>query len=200
MFVVSYFNQKLHQLFDFSIRASQSKYALLALVVVSFTESSFFLVPPDVLLIAMAVAKPNKAFYYAFVCTLFSVLGGIFGYFIGQYGFELVGQKLIEYYNYQDKFSYVQSLFTNYGSIAIFVAGFSPIPYKIFTITSGFVKLNLVLFIAVSFIARGLRFCLIAFLINRYGENAKTFTENHLGKLTIAFSLLLIVGFALLYI
>ncbi len=198
MSFVLYVNNFLHKMFDFSIRASQSKYALLALIVVAFTESSFFLVPPDLLLIPMAIAKPSKAFLYAFICTLFSVLGGIFGYAIGFYSFEVIGKPLIEYYNYQNAFESLKEIFSKYDVLAIFIAGFSPVPYKIFTIASGFLKVNLVLFIVASFVARALRFFLIAVLIYKYGEKAKLFIENNLGKLTILFCCLLVVGFLLI--
>ena len=135
----------------------------------SFTESSFFPIPPDVMLAPMALAQPRKAWQLALITTIASVLGGILGYLIGMYAFELV-QPLIERAGYQGKFDHVQTWFSEWGFWAIFIAGFSPIPYKVFTITAGLISMSFPLFVLASLIGRGARFFLVASLMRWGGE------------------------------
>ena len=135
----------------------------------SFAESSFFPIPPDVMLAPMALAQPNKAFRLALLTTIASVLGGIMGYLIGMYSFELI-QPWIERMGYQHKFDSVQDWFTEWGFFAIFIAGFSPIPYKVFTISAGLISMSFLPFVVASLIGRGARFFLVASLMRWGGE------------------------------
>ena len=168
------------------------------LFIVAFTESSFFPIPPDVLLIAMAIAVPANAFRYALICSVGSVLGGMFGYVIGVYLMESVGKPIIEFYGVSGKYDSIQSLYRDYDAMAVFLAGFTPIPYKVFTIAAGAFKINLVVFVIASIVSRSIRFYMLAWLINKYGEGIKIFIEKYFNIITIIFSLLLIGGFILI--
>ena len=135
----------------------------------SFAESSFFPIPPDVMLAPMSLAKPDKAWYYAFLTTVTSVLGGILGYFIGVFAFDLI-EPLLHNYGYYDRYELAKNWFETWGFWAIFLAGFSPIPYKVFTIASGVVGMAFLPFVIASFIGRGLRFFMVAGLMAWGGE------------------------------
>ena len=155
----------------------------------SFAESSFFPVPPDVMLAPMTLSTPNRAWYFATLTTLASVLGGIFGYFIGYFLFEELGQPLIELYNAQDKFAQTKRWFDTYGVWVVFVAGFSPIPYKLFTVASGVLSMALLPFIIASTFGRGARFFLVAGLIYWGGEKFADFLHRRvdlIGWITVA--------------
>ena len=148
---------------------------------VSFAESSFLPVPPDVMLIPMSLARPDKAWRYALVCTVSSVAGGVLGYFIGSMLYDSVGLWLIRLYGYGDKVEAFREAYAHYGAWIILLKGLTPIPYKIVTITSGFAGYSLLLFIIFSVVARGTRFFLAAFLLNRYGPQAREIIEKRLG-------------------
>ncbi|HEY9129920.1 MAG TPA: YqaA family protein [Sulfurovum sp.] len=135
----------------------------------SFAESSFFPVPPDVMLAPMSLAKPDKALYYALLTTVTSVLGGILGYFIGIFAFDLI-EPILHNYGYYDRYELAKNWFESWGVWAIFIAGFSPIPYKVFTIASGVVGMAFLPFVVASFIGRGLRFFMVAGLMAWGGE------------------------------
>ena len=135
----------------------------------SFAESSFFPVPPDVMLAPMSLAKPNKACYYASLTTITSVLGGILGYFIGVFAFDMI-EPILHNYGYYDRYELAKSWFEAWGFWAIFLAGFSPIPYKVFTIASGVVGMAFLPFVIASFVGRGLRFFIVAGLMAWGGE------------------------------
>jgi len=135
----------------------------------SFAESSFFPVPPDVMLAPMSLAKPNKAWYYASLTTITSVLGGILGYFIGVFAFDVI-EPILHNYGYYDRYELAKNWFETWGFWAIFLAGFSPIPYKVFTIASGVVGMAFLPFVIASFIGRGLRFFMVAGLMAWGGE------------------------------
>jgi membrane protein YqaA with SNARE-associated domain len=139
------------------------------LAILSFAESSFFPVPPDVMLMPMSLAKPNMAMRYAWITTIFSLLGGLLGYAIGYFAFESLWPWLVEL-GYQAKIERVQHFFDVYGVWIVFAAGFSPIPYKLFTITAGAAQMALLPFIVASFFGRGLRFFLVAYLMKIGGE------------------------------
>ena len=188
----------LHKTYNAMLVASAHRYALWFLFAVSFAESSFFPIPPDIMLIPMILATPSKAWRIAFLCTFASVLGGFFGYFIGVYLFELVAEPLLQFYGYLEKFKTFEGYYHQYGAWIVFGAGITPFPYKIITIASGAVHLNLAVFTIASILARGIRFYLIAWLLKRYGAPMKTFIEKNLGWLSILFLILLIGGFALL--
>jgi membrane protein YqaA with SNARE-associated domain len=184
----------LRRLYDWCIAAADKPYASWILGAVSFIESSFFPVPPDAMLIPMALARPERAYFYAFLCTWTSVAGGILGYFIGAALYDTLGHWLISLYGYGDKVDAFRDAYTRYGSLIILLKGITPIPYKIVTIASGFAGYNLILFVIFSFIARGMRFYAVAFLANRYGDKARTIIEERLGLVVTIGAILLVAG------
>jgi membrane protein YqaA with SNARE-associated domain len=157
-------------------------------------ESSFFPVPPDAMLIPMSLARPDKAWFYATVCTATSVAGGVLGYVIGAWLYESIGQWLIQLYGYGDKVEAFREAYREYGMWIILLKGLTPIPYKIVTITSGLADYPIVPFILFSFIARGMRFYLVAFLLNRYGMQARAIIEERLGFWVTVATIVLVVG------
>ena len=192
------FSSLIRRIYDEIINLSASKHALYWLAAISFIESSFFPIPPDIMLIPMILATPKQAWKIAGVCTLASVVGAYLGYIIGFYFFQLIAEPLLSFYGYLDKFNKFKDLYTEYGAWIVFGAGITPFPYKIITIASGVVHLNLAVFTVASILARGLRFFLIAWLLKAYGEKMKTFIEKNLGWLSVLFLVLLIGGFALI--
>jgi membrane protein YqaA with SNARE-associated domain len=162
---------------------------------VAFAESSFFPVPPDVMLIPMSLARPQRAWVYALVCTTASVLGGILGYAIGALLYDSVGHWLIQIYGYGDKVEAFRAGYAEYGAWIILLKGLTPIPYKLVTITSGFADYNIWLFIALSVIARGARFFVVAILLNRYGEWIRVRIEKRLGLWVALGAGALVLGF-----
>ena len=193
-----FFNRMIRRIYDEVISLSGSKYALYWLAAFSFIESSFFPIPPDIMLIPMILATPKQAWKIAGVCTLASVIGAYLGYVIGYYFFQLIAEPLLDFYGYLDKFNQFKDLYTEYGAWIVFGAGITPFPYKIITIASGVVHLNLAVFTVASVIARGLRFFVIAWLLKVYGERMRVFIEKNLGWLSVLFLILLIGGFALI--
>lgn len=147
------------------------------------------------MIIPMVLATPKEAYKIAGVATVASVLGGYFGYFIGVYGFELIARPLLEFYGYMKQFGEFENYYHEYGAWIVFGAGITPFPYKIITIASGVVRLDLVVFTIASVIARGMRFYFIAWLLKRFGDPMKVFIEKNLNLLSILFLLLLIGGF-----
>ena len=150
------------RLYDWVLRWAHSPYGAVALFILAFMESSFFPIPPDVLLIALAISIPAKAFRYALICSIGSVAGGAFGYLIGLYLMDAVGYNIIELYGIADKYELVQELYRTYDAWVVAVAGFTPIPYKVFTITAGAFEINFWVFIIVSAISRAARFFILA--------------------------------------
>jgi membrane protein YqaA with SNARE-associated domain len=185
----------LRRLYDWCIDAAGKPHAAWILGCVSFAESSFFPVPPDAMLIPMAFARPDRAFFFATVCTIASVAGGILGYFIGAELYATLGHWLISLYGYGDKVEAFRDAYAHYGAWIILLKGLTPIPYKIVTITSGFAGFNIGLFIVLSIITRGVRFYLLAFLLNRYGDRARQIIEKRLGLWTAIFLIFLVLGF-----
>jgi membrane protein YqaA with SNARE-associated domain len=170
----------LRKAYDWCIAAAYKPYALWLMGLVSFVESSFFPIPPDTMLIPMSLARPEKAWTYATLCTLTSVAGGVLGYVIGAYLYDTVGHWLISLYGYGNKVEAFREAYARWGTVIILLKGLTPIPYKIVTITSGFAGYNIWLFILCSFVARGMRFYLTAFLLNRYGEQVRHVIEKRL--------------------
>ncbi len=168
------------------------------LALVAFAESSFFPIPPDAMLIAMTLAERKKAWRYALISTVSSVLGGMFGYAIGYLLFDTVGQSIVDFYGMQSGFDTLKNWFAEYGLIIVFVAGFTPLPYKVFTISSGLTNLSFPLFVIGSIISRGLRFLIVCGLIYWFGPPIKQFIERYLGLLTVVGSILLVGGFVIL--
>ena len=194
------FNKLVRRIYDTVINLSAERNAAFWLFVVSFVESSFFPIPPDIMLIPMILATPKKAWKLAGICTLASVLGAYLGYVIGFYFFQLIAEPILNFYGYMDKFLSFKNLYNQYGAWFVFGAGITPFPYKIITILSGVVHLNLAVFTISSIIARGLRFYLIAWLLFAYGEKMKKFIEKNLGWLSCLFLALLIGGFLIIKI
>jgi len=184
----------LRRLYDWCITAADKPYATWLMGAVSFVESSFFPVPPDVMLIPMSLARPDKAWFYATVCTLTSVAGGVLGYFIGAVLYDSVGAWLIHLYGYGNKVEAFREAYAQWGTWIILIKGVTPIPYKIVTIASGFAGYNFFLFVLLSFVARGMRFFLLAFLVNRYGKEARAIIEERLGFWVTAGAVVLVAG------
>lgn len=184
----------LRKLYDWCLGAAGKPHASWALGSISFAESSFFPVPPDVMLVPMSLARPDRAYYYAMLCTLTSVAGGVVGYLIGWLLYDSVGLWLIKLYGYGDKMEAFRTAYAQWGSLIILLKGLTPIPYKLVTITSGFAGYNLALFILFSLITRGARFFLIAFLLNRYGLQARAFIEERLGTVVTVSAIILVAG------
>jgi membrane protein YqaA with SNARE-associated domain len=185
----------LRRVYDWCIGAAGKPHATWAMGTVSFAESSFFPVPPDAMLIPMALARPDKAYYYALVCTITSVLGGILGYAIGALLYDSVGQWLMKLYGYADKVEAFREAYAAYGTWIILLKGVTPIPYKIVTITSGFAAYSFPLFVLFSTITRGARFFITAFLLHRYGPQIRETIEKRLTFwFTVSLSFL-VIGF-----
>ena len=185
----------LRRLYDWTMSLAGHRHAMVALFVVAFAESSFFPIPPDVLIIPMVLAAREKAWRIAMVCTVGSVLGGGAGYGIGALLFEAIGNPVLAFYGYADKFVHFQSLYNEWGAWIVFTAGLSPIPYKVFTIASGATDLNFVVFMVASILSRGLRFFLVAALFWKFGSPVRSFIEKYLGLLTLACCVMLLGGF-----
>jgi len=191
----------LRKMYDWCVNAAARPYATWILGIVSFVESSFFPIPPDAMLIPMGLARPERAWYYATVCTVTSVAGGVLGYVIGAALYDSVGQWLIQLYGYGAKVEAFREAYRQYGAWIIVLKGLTPIPYKIVTITSGLAAYPIVPFILLSFVARGMRFYLVAFLIYRYGERARKILEERLEFwVTLAFIVLVVGIVAALYL
>lgn len=190
------FKDLTRSIYDHTLNLAAKQNALTWLFIISFIESSFFPIPPDIMIIPMVLATPKDAYKIAGVATIASVLGGYFGYFIGVYGFELIARPLLEFYGYMAQFTKFENYYHEYGAWIVFGAGITPFPYKIITIASGVVQLDLVVFTIASIIARGMRFYLIAWLLKRFGDPMKVFIEKNLNLLSVLFLLLLIGGFA----
>jgi membrane protein YqaA with SNARE-associated domain len=189
----------LRRLYDWCIEAAHKPYAAWIMGGISFAESSVFPIPPDTMLIPMSLARPEKAFSFAFLCTWTSVLGGILGYMIGALLYDSIGQWLIQLYGYGDKVEAFRAAYAQYGAWIILLKGLTPIPYKIVTITSGFADYNIWMFIGLSIIARGGRFFLVAFLLNRYGAWAREVIEKRLGFWVAVSAGVLVVGFIIVF-
>jgi membrane protein YqaA with SNARE-associated domain len=187
----------LRRLYDWCIAAAGKPHASWIMGAVSFVESSVFPVPPDVMLIPLCLARPDRAYFYATVCTVTSVAGGVLGYVIGAYLYDSVGLWLMQLYGYGDKIEAFREAYAEWGAWIIVLKGMTPIPYKIVTIASGFAGYPIIPFIFLSFIARGMRFYLVAFLLHRYGPRAREMIEKRLGLWTTVGALIVIVGFVI---
>ena len=191
------------KLFDKCVDWAGRKYANFALAIVSFIESSFFPIPPDVMIIPMVIAKKQHFIKIALIATIFSVLGGLFGYLIGYIFFNEIGFKIFQFYGYENVnvlkeiFSTKEGMFSWFG--LLFVAGFTPLPFKILTITSGFIHYNIFVFIFTCVFTRGLRFLLVAFLTNKFGSKISPFLEKKAGKLTFTIAGVVILLCAVVY-
>ncbi len=186
------------QIYDKSLLWVQSPSGVWALFLLAVAESSFFPIPPDVFLMVLCIAAPKKAFRYAAICAVGSILGGAIGYGLGMGFMDTLGVKILEWYGLQDKYAVVQDLYQRYDALAVGAAGFTPLPYKLFTITAGAFKINFVTFILMSIVSRSARFFLVAALIYKFGAPIRYFIEKYFNLLTILFLILLIGGFLLI--
>jgi membrane protein YqaA with SNARE-associated domain len=189
----------LRRIYDWCIAAADKPYALWVLGAVAFAESSFFPVPPDIMLLPMSVAQPKRAWLFAGVCTAASVLGGVLGYAIGALLYDSVGHWLISLYHLGDSVEAFRASYAKWGAMVILVKGVTPIPYKLVTITSGFAGYNIWLFILLSIITRGGRFFAAAILFNRYGDWIRARVEEHLGLAVAILAAVLVAGFIIAF-
>ena len=186
----------LRKLYDWTLEKSKDPKAPWFLAIISFVESSFFPIPPDIILIPMIIAKRAKAWFFAFICTISSVLGGVSGYLIGYFFYLTIGEFIIELYSYQNEYSDFKSKYE--GEIwlwFVFFAGLTPFPFKIITIASGALKINMISFVAIALVSRGLRFYLVATLLKFFGNYIKEYIDKYFNILTFVFFILLIGGF-----
>ena len=189
----------LRRIYDWCVDAADKPHAVWILGGVAFAESSFFPVPPDIMLLPMSLAQPKRAWLYASVCTVASVLGGVLGYAIGALLYDSVGHWLINLYGLGDKVEAFRASYAEWGALIILLKGLTPIPYKLVTITSGFAGYNLWLFILFSIITRGGRFFMAAIVLNRYGEWIKVRIERHLALSVAILAIVLVAGFIIAF-
>ncbi|WP_328587490.1 YqaA family protein [Algihabitans albus] len=182
-------------LYDWTMAQAERRYALSVLFAVSFIESSVFPIPPDVLLIPMVLAARDRAWLIAGVCTVASVLGGVAGYAIGYYFYTGIGEPILEFYGYIDRFEAFAESYNEWGAWIVAGAGFTPFPYKLITIASGVTQLDIGTFMIASVVSRGGRFFLVAALLWWFGQPIRRFIENNLPLLTWLFFALLLGGF-----
>jgi len=188
----------LRKLYDWVLNWAETPYGSWALFILAFAESSFFPVPPDVLLIALAISIPAKAFRYALICSAGSVLGGIAGYVIGYQFMDLIGFRILNFYGLMEKYDIISDLYGRYNAWAVGIAGFTPVPYKVFTISAGAFKINFPVFLMASVVSRSARFFLVGWLIYKFGAGIRSFIDRYFNILAVVFVVLLIGGFILI--
>jgi membrane protein YqaA with SNARE-associated domain len=189
----------LKRIYDWCVDTADKPHALWIMSGVAFAESSFFPIPPDVMLIPMSLAQPKRAWLYATVCTIASVFGGLLGYAIGALLYDSVGHWLIQLYGLGDKVEAFRESYARWGAVIILLKGLTPIPYKLVTITSGCAGYNLVLFTLCSIVARGGRFFIAALLMNRYGDWIRVRVERHLALFAGILVAVLVLGFVIAF-
>jgi membrane protein YqaA with SNARE-associated domain len=189
----------LRRIYDWCVASADKPYALWVLGAVSFAESSFFPVPPDIMLLPMSLARPKRAWLFASLCTAASVAGGMLGYAIGAVLYDSIGHWLISLYGLGDKVEAFRAGYAEWGAWIILLKGLTPIPYKLVTITSGFAGYNIWLFVLCSIIARGGRFFLVAVLLNRYGDPIRAEIEKRLGLWVAVLAIVLVLGFVVAF-
>jgi membrane protein YqaA with SNARE-associated domain len=185
----------IRRLYDWTIGWADRPGGTWALFLLAVAESSFFPIPPDVLLIALAIGRPKRAMRFALICTAGSVIGGMIGYYIGYSLFEQIGRPVLEFYGATERFDQVGQLYRDNLVLALGTAGFTPIPYKVFTIAGGAFAVPFAPFVLVSMVSRGMRFFLVAGLIYALGPRVKTFIDRYFNLLTIVFVVVLALGF-----
>jgi membrane protein YqaA with SNARE-associated domain len=191
------------QLYQKSIKLASHKSSQTYLAVISFIESSFFPIPPDVMIVPMVIAKKNDYLKIFLIATIFSSLGGLLGYFIGS-SFMNVGMSVVEFYDYEDKVLILKDNLTKGTGLYIwlatlFLAGFTPLPFKVFTITSGIISFNLFIFFLICLISRGLRFFIVSYLSYKFGDAFSKFMNTEAAKWFTIFGILIIAVFSLIY-
>ena len=185
----------IRSLYNWTLRQAEGPYASFVLFAVAFAESSFFPIPPDVLLLPMALANREKAWRYALICTAGSVIGGLLGYAIGAWLYDSLGQWIIQTYHMQEAFQRFHDEFNEWGVYVILAKGLTPIPFKLVTIASGVAALPLVPFIAAAIVTRSARFYLVAGLVRKFGEPIRTFVEKYLNWVALGVLVAIIFGF-----
>tara|TARA_Y100000590_G_C15679090_1_gene999123 strand:+ start:613 stop:1197 length:585 start_codon:yes stop_codon:yes gene_type:complete len=188
----------LRRLYNWTLKKSHHPKASWFLAFIAFLESSFFPIPPDIILIPMILANRLKAWLFALVCTFSSVLGGLFGYIIGFFFYNSIGILIINYYSLSNKFNELETYYNEFGFWIVLGAGFTPFPFKLITIASGLFGLNIFLFLSVAFLARGLRFFLLAWLLKIFGNYILKFIDKYFNLLAMLFFILLILSFAVI--
>jgi membrane protein YqaA with SNARE-associated domain len=188
----------LRKLYDWVLHWAETPYGTWALFFLALAESSFFPIPPDVLLIALAISIPAKSFRYALVCTVGSLIGGVIGYMIGYQFMELIGLQILEFYGLMAKFNSVGDLYNRYNALAVAIAGFTPIPYKVFTISAGAFGINFPIFLIASAVSRAARFFIVGWLIYKFGPGIRAFIDRYFNILAVVFVILLVGGFILI--
>ena len=188
----------MRKMYDWMMRMAGDKNAPAALALVSFLESSMFPIPPDVMLMPMVLARREKAWWYATIATVASVLGGVAGYCIGYFLLDAIGKPILEFYGLGPKLTQFKQLFQDYGVEILLIKGMTPIPYKLLTISAGWAGMNLAAFIGASVVARAVRFFLVAGLLYYFGEPIREFVERRLSLVTTAFVVALVGGFVVL--
>jgi membrane protein YqaA with SNARE-associated domain len=188
----------LRRLYDWVLHWAATPYGTWALFLLAFAESSFFPVPPDVLLIALCVARPQRSFKYALICAVGSILGGCLGYLIGWQFMASVGTRIVAFYGLTDKVAYIETLYQTYDAWAVGIAGFTPIPYKVFTIAAGMFKINFVVFVLASLVSRSARFFIVGGLIYLFGPRIQRFIDRYFDLLAVSFTVLLVGGIVLI--
>lgn len=184
----------LRRLYDWTMDMAGTRHATALLAAVSFAESSFFPIPPDAMLVPMVLARPDRAWMIAGVCTAASVAGGLAGYAIGHFLFETAGRFVIETYGYEQDFDAFRDAYNEWGLWIILIKGMTPIPYKLVTIASGLAGFDLFVFTLASVVTRGARFFLVAALLRQFGPPIRSFIERYLTLVTTGFVLLVIAG------
>lgn len=188
----------LRRLYDWVLHWAATPYGSWALFLLAFAESSFFPIPPDVLLIAVCVARPERSLKYALICAIGSVLGGCLGYLIGWQFMASVGYGIVDFYGLTDKVAYIETLYNTYDAWAVGIAGFTPIPYKVFTIAAGMFKIDFTVFVLASAVSRSARFFIVGGLIYLFGPRIQRFIDRYFNLLAVSFTVLLVGSFVLL--
>lgn len=185
----------LRRLYDWVMKLAAGRHANWALAAVAFAESSFFPIPPDIMLIPMVMADRTKWWRVALICTVSSILGALLGYAIGAVLFETIGKPILDFYHAQESFEHMKGWYDQWGALGILAGAITPIPYKVLTIFSGSVAFSLPIFVAVSVLGRGLRFFIVAGLLYFFGPPIREFIEKRLALMFVLFCVLLIGGF-----
>ena len=188
----------MRRIYDWVLHWAETPYGTWALFLLAFAESSFFPIPPDVLLIALCVARPERSLRYALVCSAGSILGGCLGYLIGWQFMTGVGSRIVDFYGLTEKVAYIETLYQTYDAWAVGIAGFTPIPYKVFTIAAGMFKINFVVFALASLVSRSARFFIVGGLIYLFGPRIQRFIDRYFDLLAVSFTVLLVAGFVLI--
>ena len=186
-----------HKMRDWVVKHAEGPHSKTWLATVSFAEASFFPIPPDILLIAILLIKKRRWFFYAFFTTVFSVLGGVFGYVIGAFFFDTVGESLVSIYHLEHEMLVVGEYFSNNAFVAIFLAAFTPIPFKVFTITAGVFKIKILVLIVASILGRGTRFFIISYMLRKYGKHIEGFIYKYFNIFSLVVAVF-IVGIILI--